>query len=453
MSIDDINPKSNKNKDEKEFKIFKSDEDVEPTESPDEEDIVVNKTIQHKEKKSDFKKKKKKSQSPNFLSSIFSLKNLLIVIGAVVLLYFSVRIIFKPSLSQYPKLDSCFTTSVFKINLCPSDSKYVKANQVSKILIHSILISEDDSFYFHQGIDWNEFQKSFLQNWRSGKFVRGGSTVTQQLVKNIYLTPEKSLVRKFKEIFLAQQVEEKYAKAVILEKYLNIIEFGYQIYGIKSASNYYFNKSPSQLNILESLYLTMLMPNPKNYSSSFKNGRLTPFQRDRIETLLKRLLRRKRISLDLYNSAKANINLFPWKNLDLNESQKIEDNDLDFINDKRIYLDTYKEPNPSESNYENNNSDSSNFRLENSSGGTNDSTDNSKNSEFLDVKEIKEELKEENKSEQKASSEENQPSSSDESNSSAKETTDSSQPDITPNSPPTDTPTEENVETYYDKEQ
>lgn len=439
MSIDDINPKSEKNKNEKEFKIFKSEEAIEPNENLGEDEQIP---MKKKNPNSSNKKTKNKS---NPILSIFNLKNLLISIGVIVLLYFSVRIIFKPSLSQYPKLDSCFITSVFKINLCPSNPKYVKANQVSKILIHSILISEDDSFYIHQGIDWNEFQKSFLQNWRSGKFVRGGSTVTQQLVKNIYLTPEKSLLRKFKEILLAQQVEEKYSKSIILEKYLNIIEFGYQIYGVKAASNYYFNKPPSQLNILESLYLTMLMPNPKNYSSSFKNGRLTPFQRDRIQTLLKRLLRRKRISLELYNQAKSNINLFPWKNLDLNESQKIEDNDLDFINDKSIYLDTYKNSLDSDSNSTLFNK---NFNNNESKSNKNDyeKRDSSKKSDFLDVQEIKEELKENNNQEQTPTSEEIKDTPQTDSNSEEKNT------ENTTDTPPAKTPTEENVETYYEKE-
>lgn len=441
MSIDDINPKSEKNKNEKEFKIFKSEETIDSNESPNEDEGIV---IETKKVKRSNKRIKNK---PNIIASIFNLKNLVISIGIVFLIYFSVRIIFKPSLSQYPKLDSCFTTSVFKIDLCPSNPKYVRANQVSKILIHSILISEDDSFYIHQGIDWNEFQKSFLQNWRSGKFVRGGSTVTQQLVKNIYLTPEKSLLRKFKEILLAQQVEDKYSKSIILEKYLNIIEFGYQIYGVKAASNYYFNKPPSQLNILESLYLTMLMPNPKNYSSSFKNGRLTAFQRDRIQTLLKRLLRRKRISLELYNQAKSNINLFPWKNLDLNESQKIEDNDLDFINDKSIYLDTYKNSTNSDSD-SNNTLFNKNFNSNESKKNLPDSekSDSSKKSDFLDVQEIKEELKEENNPEQTPTSEETKDTQQTDSNSDKKNT------ENTTDTPPAETPTEENVETYYEKE-
>lgn len=244
----------------------------------------------------------------------------------------------KPSLSQYPNLDSCFTTSVFKINLCPDDPKYVGVNSVSKILIHSILISEDDGFYSHKGVDWNEFKKSLDKNLRLMKFARGGSTITQQLVKNIYLSHDKSIIRKFKEILLAQQMEDKYSKSIILEKYLNIIELGKNVYGVKSAAYTYFKKHPSNLNILESVYLTTLLPNPRSYSSSFYSKKLPSWQRKRISLLLDRLLQRKRISNELHQIAKSKIDLFPWENIDLNESQKVDDDGLYFLNDKSIYL-------------------------------------------------------------------------------------------------------------------
>lgn len=254
------------------------------------------------------------------------------LLSFLIISYYAAKWIFKPNISQYPNLSSCFTTTIYKIKLCSSNPNYTSINNISKYFIHSVLISEDDSFYIHQGIDWNEFKKSFLQNLKLKRFARGGSTITQQLVKNAYLSKDKSMLRKFKEILLAQQIEDKYSKSVILEKYLNVIELGNNIYGVKQAARHYFGKSPSQLNLLESVYLTTLLPNPKLYSQSFYRKKLSGWQHERIKTLLKRLLRRKRISQELYSSAKSKISLFPWKELDLFETQKTEDDNLDFLN-------------------------------------------------------------------------------------------------------------------------
>ncbi len=275
------------------------------------------------------------SKKTNLTYRIFkflNLKNLLFILAGMIFSYYAARIIFKPNLSQYPKLTSCFKSSVHSVDLCISSPKYVGLNKVSNYFIHSVLISEDDSFYLHQGIDWREFKKSFMQNLKLKRFSRGGSTITQQLVKNAYLSQEKSLLRKFKEILLAQQVEGKYPKAIILEKYLNVIELGKDIYGVKSASSIYFKKSPSNLNILEAVYLTTLLPNPKVYAKSFYAKKLPGWQSERIEVLLKRLLKRQRISENLYQAAVSKIHLFPWTGMDLLDTFQPANNNLDFLN-------------------------------------------------------------------------------------------------------------------------
>lgn len=253
----------------------------------------------------------------------------------IVTVYILINYVFVPNLSRYPNLSACFKTTVHKINLCSANPNYTNLDHISKYFIHSTLISEDDSFYLHKGIDWNEFKKSFQQNLKLMKFARGGSTITQQLVKNAYLTQSKSIFRKFKEILLAQQVEETYPKAIILEKYLNVIELGNGIYGVKPAARKYFGKSPSELNLLEAVYLTTLLPNPKVYSQSIAKGKLPSWQSQRIETLLYRLLKRQRISEDLYNVAKSNINNFPWKGVDLIETKDIENDNLDFLHNSK----------------------------------------------------------------------------------------------------------------------
>lgn len=215
-------------------------------------------------------------------------------------------------IDKYPKLNECFKTSVSKKNLCSSSNNYVQLKNVSDDFKDVVITSEDDKFYFHQGFDWSELQKSMIANFRALSFVRGGSTITQQLVKNVYLSQEKSLLRKIKEAVLAYQIEKKYSKNLILEKYVNAIEFGENIWGIKDASEHYFNKSPKELDLLESAYLVVLLPNPKVYSNSFREKELTSYQSKRIKTLLKRIKFKRKIPDEEFDKIIEKIPDFPW---------------------------------------------------------------------------------------------------------------------------------------------
>lgn len=313
--------------------------------------------------------------------SMIKYKYVIFLVVAVLLL-FSVKRMVAPSLSNYPKLDSCFKTSVSKINLCSSNGKYVSLKNVSPVFIHSILISEDDSFYQHSGVDWNEFKNSLRKNLRVFKFARGGSTITQQLVKNVYLSQDKSIVRKVKEIYLAYQIDEKYSKSLILEKYLNIIELGRDIYGVKDAARHYFSKTPSQLNVLESLYLTVLLPNPKDYSASFRKGKLTTHQADRIKILLQRLLRRKRITQERYDIAKTHINDFPWTGLELMPHPEVFDIDAILLDNSNSII---------------NDESSQNDRVSNKPKNYLDEVDSKSNGDSID--ELKEEYTDDSKDE------------------------------------------------------
>lgn len=194
----------------------------------------------------------------------------------------------------------CFTTSMNKVRLCPSDANYVRHKQVPKIFFRALILSEDASFYSHSGFDWFEIKESFRRNLMEWRFARGGSTLTQQLAKNLYLTREKSLDRKFKEFFIAKQIEEHLNKSQILEKYINVVEFGKNIFGLKRAALHFFAKDPSQLTLLESVYLVSLLPSPKKYSRSFNNKKLSPINLRRMKIILGRLYRTKRISDEIY---------------------------------------------------------------------------------------------------------------------------------------------------------
>jgi monofunctional biosynthetic peptidoglycan transglycosylase len=217
------------------------------------------------------------------------LLSLLTLIGTVgVSLYLSI-----PAAQD---LDGCLTTSMYRLPLCRQNANYVTLNQISPFLKNAVVVSEDGSFWDHEGIDWVEMRKSFEKNLEKGRFARGGSTITQQLAKNIYLTPEKSLWRKVKEAVIAIRIERRFPKKLILEKYLNVVEFDKGVYGAKQAAKHFFDKSPSSLSIAESSWLAFLLPNPRRYSASFHRDQLSPFALKQMIEIINRLARYQKIS-------------------------------------------------------------------------------------------------------------------------------------------------------------
>ena len=181
-----------------------------------------------------------------------------------------------------------------------------------KHFFHSLILSEDASFYSHKGFDWFEIKESFMRNIVEWKFARGGSTLTQQLAKNLYLKPDKSFSRKFKEFFISKQIEKRLSKSQILEKYVNVVEFGKGIYGLKPASRHYFSKSPEDLNILESLYLVSLLPSPKRLGKSFNTKKLSRSNLWRMKVILKRLYRTHKIKDELYVYIQMLLESYEW---------------------------------------------------------------------------------------------------------------------------------------------
>ncbi len=140
--------------------------------------------------------------------------------------------------------------------------QWVSFGQIPKLLKKTVRISEDANFYFHEGIDLDELKESIKKNWEKGEFVRGASTLTQQLAKNLYLSTEKSIWRKVKEFFITRELESTLSKNRIFHLYLNVIEYGRGIFGVASASRYYFGKSVSELNDEEIIRLTAVIPKP-----------------------------------------------------------------------------------------------------------------------------------------------------------------------------------------------
>ncbi len=139
---------------------------------------------------------------------------------------------------------------------------WVAFDNIPDILQKSIRITEDASFYTHQGVDRIELWESLKRNWEKGRYARGGSTITQQLAKNLFLSTEKSLLRKVKEIIIARKMEATLSKNRIFHLYLNVIEFGPGIFGVEAGSKFYFNKSVNELNLEEIVRLTAVIPRP-----------------------------------------------------------------------------------------------------------------------------------------------------------------------------------------------
>ncbi len=143
--------------------------------------------------------------------------------------------------------------------------RWIPLSRISKDAVNAVIVSEDGTFWSHGGFDWFEFRESMERNMKEGRAARGASTITQQLVKNLYLSSSKNPLRKLKEWVLTWYMEQRLSKSRILELYLNVIEWGRGIYGIEAASQEYFGKSASTLSREEAARLAAVIPNPRRY--------------------------------------------------------------------------------------------------------------------------------------------------------------------------------------------
>lgn len=142
------------------------------------------------------------------------------------------------------------------------DQSWINIDNVNPVLLKAIISMEDGNFFNHKGIDWKQVDKSILKNRRRGRVVRGASTITMQTAKNLYFTTSRNFLRKAKEILIAFRMEKELSKKTILQDYINAIEWGNGIFGIKKASEIYFGKEPSKLNIYQCARLAAVIPSP-----------------------------------------------------------------------------------------------------------------------------------------------------------------------------------------------
>ncbi|HLD99231.1 MAG TPA: biosynthetic peptidoglycan transglycosylase [Bdellovibrionota bacterium] len=167
---------------------------------------------------------------------------------------------------------------------------WVSLPQISRAAIGAVIVSEDWAFYQHKGFDSNQIKEAIKEDLEEGRFARGASTITQQVVRNVYLDRDKNLFRKVKELYLAISLERKTRKSRILEVYLNIAEWGTGLYGIGPAARHYFGKSPGELTAKEGAFLAMLLPSPRRYSQSFRARHLTDYARETIGSILDKMM-------------------------------------------------------------------------------------------------------------------------------------------------------------------
>ena len=167
-----------------------------------------------------------------------------------------------------------------------SNIEGVNIDQIPDDVIHAVIATEDQRFYKHNGINYIAITKAFFQNLISGDIVAGGSTITQQLAKNVFLTQDRTYSRKFKELILTKKIERTYSKDEILERYLNQIYFGEGAWGIQRAAQIYFGKDVSELTLSESAILAGLIKAPSNLSP-IKNFEKSMDRRDVVLSLMK----------------------------------------------------------------------------------------------------------------------------------------------------------------------
>jgi len=163
--------------------------------------------------------------------------------------------------------------------------QWITYRRISPHLKRAVLVAEDAAFWQHDGIDYDELQKSIELDWARGQLVRGASTITQQLAKNLFLSPSRNPARKLREFVITRRLEAELTKARILELYLNVIEWGDGIYGVEAASEHYFGQSASTLTPTSSALLAGAIINPRLLNPAHPTARLVRRQ----QMILKRM--------------------------------------------------------------------------------------------------------------------------------------------------------------------
>lgn len=165
---------------------------------------------------------------------------------------------------------------------------WVPIANINRSFLYSIVTSEDSSFFEHNGFNYDALAASLAENIKKKEYAYGGSTISQQVTKNLFLIKDKTLRRKAQEFIATKKLEEHFQKNEILELYLNLAEFGPDIFGVAEAAQHYFGKDPSQINAAEGTFIALMLPSPRgNYFKIFQNQNLTKQSRRQINRVLR----------------------------------------------------------------------------------------------------------------------------------------------------------------------
>jgi monofunctional glycosyltransferase len=187
----------------------------------------------------------------------------------------------------------------------PGTEGWVALPWISRHLQHAVIAAEDARFYEHGGIDWVEVWASLEVNIAQKKYVRGGSTITQQLVRMLFLSREKTLMRKMREAVSAVYLESLLSKDEILEWYVNLVPLGPGVFGVSQASEKYFGTKPVFLTIEQAINLALVLPRPSNWSAGLRNERLTEAGRRRFRHIMNEMLQQHFITKDQWDYTQA----------------------------------------------------------------------------------------------------------------------------------------------------
>ncbi len=157
----------------------------------------------------------------------------------------------------------------------PGSSAWTDLDNISPFMIAAVLTTEDGAFYKHHGFNHSAIRNSAAANLKARRFVRGASTITMQLAKNLFLSREKTLSRKIEEVILTDYLEQAFRKDDMMELYLNVIEFGPDVYGVTRAAEHYFGRRPEELNLPECFFLASIMPSPVRYGRLRDKGQVS----------------------------------------------------------------------------------------------------------------------------------------------------------------------------------
>lgn len=238
------------------------------------------------------------------MSSFISRKKVLITASVGIALAASIAIFMYLEFPDVAVLNTRYPLVIYqgrkqpvKVKLMPTPpAGWTPLNQISKAGLGAVVVSEDWAFFSHGGFDANQLKEAIQEDISDGKFSRGASTITMQVVKNVFLSSEKTLYRKGKEFILAISMSRKVPKRKVLEVYFNIAEWGEGTFGIGAASRKYFGKAPSELTAREGAFLAMLLPSPKRYSQSFRDGQLTKYAEKTVNSVLEKMTQAHYIS-------------------------------------------------------------------------------------------------------------------------------------------------------------